>query len=202
MIQAQGFVEAPLLDELFRLSKRPRPEDAQQALRDVRVQDTALAIAQKMRHLAMEEDATRAKSGERDRINYRGFYVGGVGIGVGLGRRSSVPYEWWAFAATNTKPSKKAAKYCAEMRIIRAAKEVRCVCIGGLVVLGENQPDGRSGELRKTLDPCGECRDCMRSPSNRYLFRQRTLIVTAQPLSQVRYVETLPRMMTAHHEKW
>ncbi|OGC87484.1 hypothetical protein A3C20_02450 [Candidatus Kaiserbacteria bacterium RIFCSPHIGHO2_02_FULL_55_25] len=201
MIVAQGLVEAPVLDALFKLTARPRPEDALRALREVDVQDAVLAAAQRMRHLAIEEDDARKERGQ-PLINYRRFYVGGVGIGVVLGRRYSTPYEWWVFAASNTKPSKKADKYCAEMRIIRAAKEVRCSCIGGIGVLGENQPDGRSGNLRKTLDPCGGCRDCMRHVGNRYLFRARTLIMTAQPLSQVRYVETLPKMMAAHGEKW
>jgi len=202
MIVAQGLIEAPVLEALFRLSTRPRPDDALRALRDVAVQDAALAVAQKMRRLAIEEDDARLHRGEKSLINYRRFYVGGVGIGLVLGRRSSVPYEWWVFAASNTKPSKKAKKYCAEMRIIRAAREHLCPCIGGLVVVGENQPDGKSGNLRKTLDPCGDCRECMRCQDNRYLFRRQTLIVTAQPLSQVRYVEALPKMMTAHSESW
>ena len=195
-------MEAPVLDELFRLAKRPRPEDAVQALRDVRVQDAALAAAERMRCLAKEEDEARILRGQKSLINYRRFYVGGGGIGVVLGRKSSSTYEWWVFAASNTKPSKKAHKYCAEMRIMRAAAESNCSCIGGFVVLGENQPDGRSGELRKTLDPCGDCRDCMRLIDNRGRLRHKTLIVTAKPLSQVRYVETLPKMMAAHHETW
>lgn len=199
MIVTHGLVEAPVLDELFKLTPRPRPEDALLALREIPVQDAVLGAAQRMRHLAIQEDDERKKRGEA-LINYRRFYVGGVGIGVVLGRKPRVPYEWWVFAASNTKPSKKAHKYCAEMRIVRAAKEIRCTCIGGLGVLGENQPDGKSGALRKTLDPCGECRECMRE--NRYLFRTNTLVLTAQPLSQIRYVENLGKMMAAHNEKW
>ena len=83
---------------------------------------------------------------------------------------------------------------------MKAAREVRCSCIGGLVVVGELQPDGRSGKQRMTLDPCGECRDMMRSSDFRYLFRQRTLILTAQPLAQVWNLEPLSTMMAAHGE--
>ena len=100
-----------------------------------------------MRHLAIEEDDARKERGE-PLINYRRFYVGGVGIGVVLGRKRATPYEWWVFAASNTKPSKKADKYCAEMRIIRAAKEVRPLYRRHRG-LGENQPDGRSGICEK-----------------------------------------------------
>lgn len=202
MIVAQGLIEAPVLEELFRLSKRPDPDTALRALRDVGVQDAALGVAERVRSLAMQEDEKRLAEGRKDLINYRRFYVGGVGIGVVHASTRKVPYEWWAFAAANTKPSKKACKYCAEMRIVRAAKDVLCSCIGGLVVVGENQPDGRSGELRKTLDPCADCRDMMRAPENRYLFRAKSLIVTAKPRSQIRYVETLSTMMRAHRERW
>lgn len=202
VIVTQGLVEAPVLDALFKISQRPRPEDALHALRDVRVQDAALETAERMRHIAIKEDEARLKSGRKDLINYRRFYVGGVGIGVVHASHRKVPYEWWVFAASNTKPSKKATKYCAEMRIVRAAKEVLCSCLGGLVVVGENQPDGRSGALRNTLDPCAECRDMMRADCNKYMFRHNSLILTAKPLSQIRYVETLPKMMKAHGERW
>lgn len=202
MIVAQGLVEAPVLDALFRLAPRPRPEDALRAFGERTVQDAAISVAQRMRELAKEEDEERLSKGRNSLINYRRFYVGGVGVGLVLSGNAKSPYEWWVFAASNTKPSKKATKFCAEMRIVRAAKDMHCTCIGGLVVVGENQPDGRSGKLRKTLDPCAECRDMLRRECNRHMLRQRTLIVTAKPHSQVRYVETIPRMMTAHGEKW
>ncbi|HTR18825.1 MAG TPA: hypothetical protein VMH91_02490 [Candidatus Paceibacterota bacterium] len=189
------------MDELFKLTSRPRPEDALHALKEPNVQDAAIAVAERMRHLAMKEDKERSIQ-RRSLINYRQFYVGGVGIGLVLGGEKSSPYEWWVFAAVNSKPSKKATKFCAEMRIMRAARETRCGCIGGLVVIGENQPDGKSGLLRKTLDPCGDCRACMRHPDNRARFRRNTLILTAKPLSQVRYCEPLYKMMAAHEEGW
>jgi len=201
MMLATRLVEAPVLDELFKLTKRPRPEDALLALREPGVRDATLAVAQHMRQLAMEEDAVRIAE-NKALINYRQFYVGSVAIGIVHAGRRSMPYDWWVFAAVNTKPSKKASKYCAEMRIMRAAREVPCGCIGGLTVLGENQPDGKSGILRKTLDPCGDCRECMRHPDNRPRFRRNSLIHTAKPLSQVSYVEELHKMMTAHGESW
>lgn len=202
-IIAERLVERPVLDALFKFSNQPHHEDALNALRDRAVQDAAIEVAECIRSLAKAEDDERAQRGRKDRINYRRFYVGGVGIGLTLNRRGSGgPYEWWAFAASNTKPSKKASKYCAEMRIVRAAKDSLCSCLGGIVVVGENQPDGRSNKLRKTLDPCADCRDMMKSLENRYMFRKRSLIVTAKPLSQVRYVETIPKMMSAHGETW
>jgi hypothetical protein len=201
MIVSKEVVEAPVLESLFHLAKRPRPNDALLALRERSVQDATLEVAQKMRHIAMLEDERRAERKESP-INYRKFYVAGVGIGLILSRNHRAPYEWWVFAAYNSKPSKKSCKFCAEMRIMRAAREVPFVCMGGLTVLGENQPDGRSGELRKTLDPCGDCRDMMRDEKFRYMFRKGTLICTARPLSQVRYVETLSVMMAAHREHW
>ena len=201
MILTQGLVEGPVLDCLFKFASRPRPDDAVRALGEAAVQDAALAVAERMRQLAKQDDEERLVL-HKSLNNYRRFYVGGLGIGVVTTGNYKYPYDWWAFAASNSKSSKNACKFCAEMRIIRAAKEVPCACVGGLVVLGENQPDGRSGELRKTLDPCGNCRDMMRAPENLYLFRRRTLIMTAKPLSQVRYVESLPKMMEAHGETW
>lgn len=202
MILGKGIVEAPVLDALFALSRRPREEDALRALYDRKVQQATLCVAQRMRDLAKEEDETRAEK-KTALVNYRRFYVGGVGIGLVHTGERHLPYEWWVFAAYNSKPSKKAKKFCAEMRIMRASREVPCTCIGGLTVLGENQPDGKSGILRKTLDPCGDCRDCMRHPDNRPRFRRNTLILTAKPLSQVPpYVEPLFKMMAAHKETW
>ncbi len=200
MILAKGsvVVEEPVLDALFKYARRPSHEDALRVLREPEVQETTIAVAERMRHLAMEEDAQRKKL-HKSFVNYRQFYVGGVGIGLVL---AGDHYEWWVFAAVNSKSSKHDTKFCAEMRIMRAARETRCSCIGGLVVVGENQPDGRSGLLRKTIDPCAECRDCMRHPSNRPRFHRHTLILKSKPLGQVHYLETLQNMMAFHREAW
>jgi hypothetical protein len=207
MVVTEGFVGAPVLEALFAISVRPSREDAYAALNNEAVRTAAIRVAQKMRHIAIEEDNRREEEAKKKKqkpslINYRRFYVGGVGIGLTLGRSSKVPYEWWTFPAYNTKVSKNDKKFCAEMRIMRAAREVTCACIGGFVVVGENQPDGRSGKLRKTLDPCGDCRDCMRHEDNAYLLSPNTLIVTSQPLSQLSGCETLRAMMRAHGERW
>ena len=203
MVVVKGLVEAPVLDALFKLSTRPTREDAWGAMGNRDVRSAAFQVAEKMREIAKEEDDARKGVGKKDLNNYRRFYVGAVGVGLILSDKdAAMQYEWFAFAAYNTKPSKKAGKFCAEMRIIRAARELRCCCMGGIAILGENQPDGRSGALRKTLDPCGECRDVMKADCNRFLFTRRTLIATAKPLSQLQYVETLPKVFAAHGEKW
>lgn len=196
-------VEEPLLRELFKVSVRPLREHAYKALENERVRQSALDVAQHMREIARAEDDRRELVGKKDRVNWRRFYVGGVGIGLTFTNADTrAPYAWFAFAAYNTKPSAKASKCCAEMRILRAAREVRCICIAGLVVVGENQPDGRSKKDRGTLDPCADCRDMMRHPDFRYLFARKTLILTSQPLSQVPRMETLEDMMKAHGETW
>ncbi len=200
-MQTKKLLEAPILDALNEFEKRPDQRAALSALNVAHVLAAAFDVANEIRRLAREED-DRREARKESLINYRRFYVGGIGIGVMLGRSRRTPYEWWVFGAANTKPSKKADKYCAEMRIIRAAKEVRCAHIGGLVVVGENQPDKRSGLERRTLDPCPECRDYMRHPCHRHMFSPRTRIATQQPLSQFWKVETLSEMMAAHKERW
>ena len=201
MVLTKGLVEGPVLDALFKFERRPRTEDALHALHQPNVQEAALIVAQRMRQLAMQEDEERVAQ-HRSLVNYRRFYVGGVGIGLVLTGSRSHPYEWWAFAAMNSKPSKSAEKFCAEMRIMRAARETRCSCIGGFAIIGENQPDGKSGLLRRTLDPCAECRECMRHPDNQARLRRDTLILTSRPLSQVHYVEPIFKMMAVHRETW
>ncbi len=201
MIIAKKLIELPVLDALYKFSPRPAVEDALSAFKNPEVQNAALEVAQRMRELAREEDEVRTVQ-RKSLVNYRRFYVGGVGIGLVLSGRSKDPYEWWAFPAANSKPSKKATKFCAEMRIMKGAREGNCACIGGIAVLGENQPDGKSGKLRNTLDPCGDCRECMRHPHNKGRLRRSTLILTSKPMSQVHYIEPLFKMMAAHGETW
>ncbi|MDB5238515.1 MAG: hypothetical protein JWM46_785 [Candidatus Kaiserbacteria bacterium] len=201
MILAKGLVEAPVLDALFDITPLPRIEHALRALENPAVQKAMMESGTRMRQLARSEDEQRAIANSSP-VNYRRFYVSCVAIGLVLRYNASAPYEWWAFVAANSKPSKKACKFCAEMRIVRAAREMRVMCIGGLLVLGERQPDARSGKLRNTLNPCPQCRDMMKHPDNRYLFRQRTLIMTSMPESQVQYMETLTKMYAAHGEQW
>ena len=201
MIVAKSGLELPVIDELLKITKYPSPDDAVRALTYGRVQAAAIEAAERIRTMVREEDDERQLK-RRSLINYRRFYVGGVGIGVSITGSNKHPYKWWAFVAANTKPSKAASKFCAEMRIMTAAREVRCSCIGGLVVVGELQPDARSGKQRMTLDPCPECRDMMRCDRYRHLFRTRSQIMTAQPLAQVLNLETLPEMMAFHGEEF
>lgn len=198
---SQGYLEGPVLDALAKYAPRPRERDALKALSNEEVRGTALCLAEKVRNLARDHDEKTLAGGGKSIINYRGFYVASVGVGLKLGRNAGQAYEWWAFAAVNSKPTKKAEKYCAEMRVIRAARDTRCSCIGGLVVIGENQPDQRSGKVRNTLNPCGECRDFMRS-QGQHMLRPRSLIVTKLPVSQYSYEEPLRQMMSFHGETW
>ena len=195
-------IEEPLVLALMNFKASPRPEDALRALHDNEVRHVAIEVAQEARRLVMAEDAHR-KEAQRELINYREYYVTSVEIGLTLNRSADPrrPYAWHSFASFNTKASKKACKYCAEMRIMRACREAHCVCIGGLVVIGVPQPDGRSGVMGTTLDPCESCRDLMRE-EYRHLFRDDTLLVTAQPESQFHMVRTIPELMLTHNEEW
>lgn len=202
MITLSRPIEQPLYDLLHRRFPRPTSRDALQCLQDEEVQDAAVKLAEEMRKLAIVEDEHR-KQQKKPPINWRNFYVSSVGIGIMLSpqpKRS--PYDWFVFSAFNSKPSKKADKYCAEMRVMRAAKSSRCVCLGGLVVVALPQADSRSGKNGITLDPCPECRDMIRSEKFRYLYRDTTLLLTAQPESQVRALRRLPQLMSDHNEKW
>lgn len=202
MITLQQPIEGPLLAALYRRFPKPTVRDAVQSLFEEDIQNAAICVAEKARGLAIVEDRQRAVI-KKPLHNYREFYVGGVGIGLRLspwpGQR---PYEWYVFGAFNTKPSKKAKKFCAEMRIMKSFQSSRCVCIGGLVVVGELQPDGRSGVRGMTLDPCEACRDDMRSEDYRYLFRNQTQLLTALPSSQIRQIKSVPELMRVHAEDW
>lgn len=194
--------EGHLFDALFSLSKRPTQADAYECLRDKRVSCAAIKLAEEMRRYAIEEDRERSRH-KKTLLNYRRFYVASVGIGIVPAKRSERRFDWWAFPAHNTKSSPKVPKFCAEMRVMRAARESTCTCIGGIVVIGERQPDGRSGIIRPIgLDPCEACRDCMRSKENRHLFGKKTLVLTGQPLAQVHHLEPIPELMKAHGEPW
>lgn len=193
-------LEQPLHDLLLKFSAKPTPADSWNCISELPILETAVYLAEQMRHIAMERDKIN-KELKRTPINYRQFYVGAVGIGVLPSKSRKQRFEWFAFPAWNTKPHPNAPKYCAEMRIIRSAREQSCVCIGTMVVVGERQSDKRSGISREWgIDPCHECRDCMRRKKK--LFRASTRIVTGQPQIQVPHVETLPELMQAHGEKW
>lgn len=201
MITLSQPVEGPLLAVLYKRFPNPTIRDAQQCLQNEEIQDVAVCIAEKIRKLAMKEDEERLRS-RKSLNNYRQFYVGGVGIGLILSPWSRRPYEWYVFGAYNTKPSKRAKKFCAEMRIMKSFKSARCVCMGSLVVIGELQPDGRSQVKGLTLDPCEACRDDMRSEDYRYLYRDQTQLLTALPSSQTRTLKSIPELMKVHGEDW
>lgn len=202
MITLSKPVDNPLLGALRKFFPNPRAENAISCLRVEEMQDLGIRAAEEARRLAAAEDDARLAVGKRTLLNYRRFYVGGVGIGLILSPWSHRTYEWVTFAAFNTKGSKKDKKCCAEMRIMKGARSSHWICIGGLVVVGELQPDGRSGVQGLALDPCEACRDMMRSPENRYLFRDRSLLLTAQPESQIRVLRSIPELMKTHNEEW
>jgi hypothetical protein len=193
-------LEQPLLELLFTYSAKPTPSDSWNCVGQQPILDAAVFLAEEMRRVAMEKDDENRRL-KRPPINYRQFYVGAVGIGVLPSKSRKQRFEWFAFPAWNTKPHANAPKYCAEMRIIRSAREQSCICLGSLVVIGERQSDKRSGISREWgIDPCDACRDCMKRKKR--LFRATTRIITAQPRSQLPHMETLPELMKAHGEKW
>ncbi len=194
--------EGELFEALFSFSSKPTFDHAFNCFTNEKVQRCTITLAELSRQYALEVDRERSRTKEKP-INYRHFYVGGVGIGLVPAKRSKRRYDWWAFSAFNTKSSQRAEKYCAEMRIMRAARAVSCACIGSIAVIGERQSDGRSGVIRPIgLDPCEACRDCMRKPENRMMFAAKTRILTGQPLAQHHSIETIPQMMAAHKEVW
>jgi hypothetical protein len=201
VVLASRQIEGPLLGVLSAYRRRPTEDHLLRCFRIETVQEAAIKVAEEIRVVAMREDARR-KSRRESLINYRAFYVGGVGVGLVLSPYSSRTYDWWAFAAYNTKPSKKACKFCAEMRIMAGARSAMCICLGGLAVVGVPQPDGRSNVLGLTLDPCEACRDEMRSQKYRTLFRSTTLVLTAQPESQLSQLRPLGELMRTHGETW
>lgn len=68
MIVTTGVHEAPVLEALFKMKPRPRADDALRALRDERVREAAVAVAERMRHLAMEEDVRRTEVGTQGEV--------------------------------------------------------------------------------------------------------------------------------------
>lgn len=196
-------VEAPLLWALSKRYPHPKADDPFNCYKDSEIQDLLFKVAEDYRKIAIREDAAR-KLQKKSLINWREFYVGAVGVGLVMSARPrrGHAYDWWAFGAFNTKTSSKDCKFCAEKRIMRGARKSLCGTIGTLVVVGISQPDGRSGRQGPALDPCETCRDNMRSPEYRTLFRANTSLLVAQPGSQVRYYRPLARMMNDHEERW
>lgn len=200
MIVTDKHIEEHVLDALFRYAPRPNEADALRCLESPGVQDASVLVAEAVREAAMIEDEYRREEGLTP-INWREFFVGGVGIGLVPGKRRRNRFEWFVAAAWNTKPHPNVEKYCAEMRIMRTMRDVRCICLGGVTVIGERQYDGKSGVQRWTLDPCEACRKLMRGKYHG-LYRRKSLVLTAQPGSQLRVLKPISKLMTDHGESW
>lgn len=193
-------IEEPLVEALRTYVANPTQHDLMRCLNVAAVQDATVRVAETVRSVAIREDDARLAQGA-NLLNYRRFYVGAVGIGLVMSSSARRPYTWWTFAAYNTKPSKRACKFCAEKRIMAGARAALCIRLGGLAVVGVPQPDGRSNIQSPTLHPCETCRDDMRSVAFRTLFSPETKILTAQPLSQEREPHTLSKLMRFHKEE-
>jgi len=201
MVLVVGQIEEPLIRALLKYTTRPVHNHLMRCFQVEEVREAAIKVAEDVRSLAIEEDARR-KLTKKSLVNYREFYVGGVGVGLVLSPYGNRTYDWWVFAAYNTKPSKKACKFCAEKRIMCGARIAMCIGLGGLAVVGVPQPDGRSNVRGLTLDPCEACRDDMRSKEFRTLFLPTTSILTAQPGSQMIRFQQVSELMVTHGEVW
>lgn len=200
VLKQQSF-EAKLLGLLLKYYPNPTREDALTCFKHQEISDEAIKAAEAYRKLAQREDEIR-KLQKKTLINYREFYVGSVFIGLIQSPNSKRKYEWCVFGAFNTKPSKRAEKYCAEKRNMRSARKAVCALVGAICVVGVAQPDGRSGVVSDVLDPCGECRDDLRSFQYFTLFTRKTQVLLAQPGSQTAVLKSMEGLMTDHREIW
>jgi hypothetical protein len=185
-------IERMLLDQLIRFVPRPTLEEAKLTFAVPKIQDTAIEVAALVRELAIELNTRRLEIENKPPLNWRGFLVGSVTVGIAPASGGDGRHNWVASAAWNTKPHKNQQKFCAERRNGRKLIRRSCICAVGIatVALINTNGDDRSGKHGPgpTLDPCEACRDDAVGEF-RQLY-QDTLIVNEHPVTRTR---TKPR---------
>lgn len=191
--------EKYLLSVLRGLNKRPSLVEATTLVSndELGVDVTGIALAGRMRTAAMEFDA------EVQTLQYRKFFVGGMGIGL-------IPfnewrYSWFVRGGWNTKPTQNSCKFCAEMRIMRAAKKHGCTRLLRVYTSGmprEEDMKAVGGDSGKALlRVCEACRELIRG-KYKELFIPESCFVTVRPDSSdcsVQSVEELRNGNGDHH---
>ena len=124
--------------------------------------------------------------------SHRDFAVGCVGVSKASGCVST-------FEAANSRPDPSYPKNCAEMRVLRMAKEAGVELLA-ILVIGDPQPDERSGVVSPTLHPCGECRDKMEAEVGRVggAVRLGTPIFTVRASDHFMECHTVEELFRVH----
>lgn len=170
--------EKYLLSVLRGLNKRPSLVEAAKLVNsdELGVDALGIALALRMRTAAMEFDANV------QRLQYRSFFVGGMGIG--LVPFSGWRYSWFVRGAWNTKPTQKSCKFCAEMRIMRAAREHTCAHLLRVFTSGMPREEDVlvvGGDPEKALlRVCEACRELIRGKYSD-LFIPESQFISARP---------------------
>lgn len=107
--------------------------------------------------------------------SYRGFRVGATVLAYDAKRLASYRF----YSGYNIKLTSDGQKTCAEQMAVLAALSAGYQRIIAIGVVGPNQPDGESGKITPTLQPCGGCRRFLSSLPG--IVAPDTLIITAPP---------------------
>lgn len=95
--------------------------------------------------------------------SWRDFRVGCAAFAWDPKRHALADFgeRWKVITAANMKPVEGEQNICCERLAIGTARNAEYERIIGLVVVGEPQPDHRSGLITPTLHPCYHCRTFM-----------------------------------------
>ncbi|MEK7169844.1 MAG: hypothetical protein AAB767_00980 [Patescibacteria group bacterium] len=188
---AQDFLQATL----GRIVRQPSLVEAVRILNaaDYGIEDLATVLACQMRLCAQRLDDIK-------RLQYRRFFVGGVGIG--LIPTKGGRFSWCVRGAWNTKHRPKGRKFCAEMRIMHAARDrrIKCQHLVGIYTVGVPReedlvPLGRP--VLGLLRVCEACRALIRG-EHRELFIPETSFVSYNPETRQRSHHSLEEIISVN----
>jgi len=172
-----------LLATLTRVASQPSLVEAVQILKaaDHGIEDLATTLACQMRLCAQRFDGIK-------RLQYRRFFVGGIGIGLIPAEEGR--FSWFARGAWNTKHQPTGKKFCAEMRIMHAAgdRKAKCRHLIGFYTVGVPREEDlipRGKPDVKLLRVCEACRTLIRG-EHRGLFIPETTFVSFNPETRLR----------------
>ncbi len=186
---AQDFLQSTL----GRVASQPSLVEAVHILRsgDFGIEDLAVTLACQMRLCAQRFDVIK-------RLQYRRFFVGGIGIG--LIAQEAGRFSWFVRGAWNTKHQPQGKKFCAEMRIMHAAgdRRIKCRHLIGIYTVGVPReedliPMGKP--IVGLLRVCEACRSRIRG-EHRGLFIPETAFVSYNPETRQRSRHSLDEIMS------
>ena len=183
-----------LLSVLNRADSKPSLVQAVHMIKHVEygIEDLAVVLASQMRLSAQKFDRVEA-------LQYRRFFVGGIGIG--LIPSDGGRFTWFVRGAWNTKhvAPPRGKKFCAEMRIMHAARKpnIGCQHILGTYTAGVPREEdmitlGRS--VQGLLRVCEECRKQVRG-KHASLFIPESMFISYNPETRERSKDLLEAIL-------